>query len=108
MALIKFVVDDQELWEAIFGSEPFSFGDHFTKAEYLDDANWNKIGRVKITGINDDDAEITKTIGLNDLASALPVANEQVSMDLFNFDNYDAICADAVLQVAIFGKVIYG
>lgn len=108
MALIKFVVDDQELWEAIFGSEPFSFGDHFTRAEYLDDANWNKIGRVKITGINDDDAEITKTIGLNDLASALPVANEQVSMDLFNFDNYDAICADAVLQVAIFGKVIYG
>ena len=108
MATIKFEVDDLELWSAVFGSRPFSFGDHFTECDYIGDTDWDKVGRVKITGINDSEQEITKTIGIKDLAEALPIANKQVYIDLFNFDNYDAICADAVLQVAVFGKVIYG
>lgn len=108
MATITFEVDDQELWSSVFGSRPFSFGDHFTDAEYIGDANWEKPGLIKITGTDSNDQEITKTIGIRDLAEALPIANQQVYMDLFNFDNYDSICADAVLQVALFGKVIYG
>ena len=108
MATIKFEVDDLELWSAVFGSSPFSFGYHFTDVEYIGDTDWDEIGRVKITGINDTEQEITKTIGIKDLAEALPIANKQVYMDLFNFDNYDAICADAVLQVAIFGEVQFG
>lgn len=108
MVAIRFEVDDQQLWEAVFGSSPFSFGYHFTECKYLGDADWNKTGLVKITGEREDGQEVTKTIGIRQLAKALPIANNQVYMDLFNFDNYDAICADAVLQVAVFGKVIYG
>jgi hypothetical protein len=29
-------------------------------------------------------------------------------MDLFDFDNYDAICGDAVLQMAVLDDVVYG
>jgi hypothetical protein len=29
-------------------------------------------------------------------------------MDLFDFDDYDSICGDAVLQVAVLGEVVYG
>jgi hypothetical protein len=29
-------------------------------------------------------------------------------MDLFDLDNYDAVCGDAVLQVAVLGEVVYG
>ena len=105
---IKFDVLRQDLWEAVFGSSPFSFGDHFTEADYSEGADWNKIGTVTVTGIDDNEQEVTKTIGIEELATALPIANEQVYMDLFNFENYDSICADAVLQVAVFGKVIYG
>jgi hypothetical protein len=108
MATIKFEVDDVELWSSVFGSSPFSFGDHFTECDYLNGADWDKPGRVKISGIDENEQEVTKTIGIRDLAKALPIANKQVYMDLFNFDNYDSICADAVLQVALFGKVIYG
>lgn len=108
MATIKFEVDDLELWSSVFGSSPFSFGDHFTDAEYLGSTDWDKVGLVKITGTDENDQEVTKTIGIEQLAEALPIANEQVYMDLFNFDRYDSICADAVLQVAVFGKVIYG
>jgi len=108
MVAIKFNVDDVELWSAVFGSSGFSFGDHWVDYEYIGDTDWDKVGRVKITGIDEDEQEVTKTIGIRQIAEALPIANQQVYMDLVNFDNYDAVCADAVLQVAIFGKVIYG
>lgn len=105
---IEFEVDAQELWSTVFGSSPFSFGDHFTEAEYLDDANWERMGRITVEGYDENDNLVKKTLDVNDLAKALPIANQQVYMDLFNFDNYDSICADAVMQVAVFGKVIYG
>jgi len=110
MAKISFDIDDQELWSTVFGSSPFSFGrgEWFPEAEYLDGADWDKVGQIKIVGIDDDENKIEKILGIEDLANALPIANKQVYMDLFNLDNYDSICADAVLQVAMFGKVIYG
>jgi hypothetical protein len=110
MAQIIMEIDDQLLWETVFGSSPFSFGrgEWFPDAEYLGDADWDKPGRIMITGVDDDDTKVTKIITVVDLAKALPIANKLVSMDLFDFDNYDCICGDAVLQVAVFGKVIYG
>ena len=108
MATITIKVDDKKLWSTVFGASPFSFGDHFTEAEYLDDADWETVGRVKVVALDENDKRVEKIIGIEDLAKALPIANEQVYMDLFNFDNYDSICADTVMQVAVLGKVIYG
>jgi len=108
MATITMQVDDKELWSAVFGASPFSFGDHFIEAEYLDDANWETVGRIKVIALDENDERVEKIIGIDDLAKALPIANKQVYMDLFDFDNYDSICADAVMQVAVLGKVIYG
>ena len=108
MIKIEFEVDEKELWSTVFGSSPFSFGDHFTEAEYLGEADWENVGQIKVTGEDDDGSMVTKIIGIEDLAKALPIANQEVYMDLFDFDKYDCICADAVLQVAMFGKVIYG
>lgn len=110
MATISFEVDDKELWSTVFGSSPFSFGrgEWFPEAEYLDGADWETVGQIKIVGIDDDENKIEKILGIEDLAKALPIANQQVGMDLFDFDSYDCICSDAVLQVAMFGKVIYG
>lgn len=110
MTQIIMEIDDQELWETVFGCSPFSFGrgEWFPNAEYLGDAAWDKPGRIRIKGIDDNDKKVTKTLTVADLAKALPIANKQVNMDLFDFDNYDCICGDAILQVAMFGKVIYG
>lgn len=108
MIKIEFEVDEKELWSTIFGASPFSFGDHFTEAEYLGEADWENVGQIEVTGEDEDGSMVTKILGVEDLANALPIANQQVYMDLFNFDKYDSICADAVLQVAMFGKVIYG
>jgi hypothetical protein len=110
MATISFEIDDQELWSTVFGSSPFSFGrgEWFPEAEYLGETDWDKAGQIKIVGIDDDENRIEKILDVHDLANALPIANKLVNMDLFDLDEYDSICGDAVLQVAMFGKVIYG
>lgn len=108
MATIKIEIKDQLLWETVFGSSPFSFGDHFTAVKYLGKATWETLGKIKITGLNEKDEEVTKILSVKDLANALPIANNQVYMDLLDFEEYDSICSDSILQVAMFGKVIYG
>jgi hypothetical protein len=107
--IIPLAVKKQELWESVFGSAFESFGTHWHEVEYLGDADWDVIGQVKLTAI--DEVSLLKTekvVGIQELANALPIANEQVSMDLFDFEDYDAICGDAVLQVAVLGEVVYG
>lgn len=107
--IIPLEVNKQELWEAVFGSAWETFGNHWYAVEYLDDASWDVIGKVKLVAI--DEVTLLKTekvLGIEEIAQALPIANQQVSMDLFDFDDYDAICGDAVLQVAVLGEVVYG
>lgn len=108
MATITFEVNDQELWEATWGSSALAWGSWWIDCEFLDEADWDKIGQVKLTIEDVNEKHVTKVLGLEDIAKALPIANQQVYMDLFNFGNYDAICADAILQVAMLGEVIYG
>jgi len=106
---IPLEVKKQELWDAVFGSAFESFGNHWYEIEYLGDTDWDKIGQVRLVAI--DEISLLKTekiVGIEELAKALPIANQQVSMDLFDFDDYDAICGDAVLQVAVLGEVVYG
>lgn len=102
-------INKQELWESVFGSAFESFGTHWHEIEYLGDASWDVIGQVKLVAIDEETLLKTeKIIGIEELAQALPKANEKVYMDLFNFDQYDAICGDAVLQMAVLGDVVYG
>jgi hypothetical protein len=109
MIIIPRAIKKQELWEAVFGSAFESFGTHWHEVEYLGDADWENIGQVKLVVI--DEVTLLKTekvIGIEELAEALPKANEKVYMDLFDFDEYDAVCGDAVLQMAVLGEVVYG
>jgi hypothetical protein len=106
---INVEVDDQELWDAVFGSAFESFGTHWDTVEYLSDTKWDKIGKVRLIAIDEETlVETEKIVGIDELAQALPIANKQVYMDLFDFDKYDAVCGDAVLQVAVLGEVVYG
>ena len=102
-------VNKQELWEAVFGSAFESFGTHWHEIEYLGDASWDVIGQVKLVAIDEDTLLKTeKIVGIEELALALPKANNKVYMDLFDFEQYDAICGDAVLQMAVLDDVVYG
>lgn len=101
-------IDENEMWSAIFGSAFVSFGTHWYEVEYLE-GDWDKIGKVRLVIQDEVDGSLTEAVvGLEEVARALPIANKQVYMDLFDFDSYDAICGDAVLQVCVLGKVVYG
>ena len=101
-------VDDQELWSAVFGSAWESFGSHWHEVEYLE-GDWDKVGKVRLVAIDENTEETTEAIiGIDELLKALPIANKQVYMDLLDFDEYDSICGDAVLQVCVLGEVVYG
>jgi hypothetical protein len=107
--IIPLEINKQELWEAVFGSAFESFGTHWHEIEYLGDTSWDVIGQVKLVAI--DEVTLLKTekvVGIEELAQALPKANKKVYMDLFDFENYDAICGDAVLQMAVLEDVVYG
>jgi len=108
-ATVQIEINKQELWDAVFGSAFESFGNHWYEVDYLDDTDWDKIGKVRLVAI--DEMTLLKTekiVGIEELLKALPIANEQVYMDLYDFDDYDAVCGDAVLQVAVLGEVVYG
>ncbi len=108
-ATIQVEINKQELWDAVFGSAFESFGNHWYEVDYLEDTDWDKMGKVRLVAI--DEITLLKTekiVGIEELLKALPIANTQVYMDLYDFDDYDAICGDAVLQVAVLGEVIYG
>jgi hypothetical protein len=107
--IIPVEVKKQELWEAVFGSAWETFGNHWYSYTFIGDASWDVIGKVKLVAIDEDTLLKTeKVVGIEELALALPKANEKVYMDLFDFDNYDAICGDAVLQMAVLDDVVYG
>ena len=108
MSAITLEVDDQELWSAVFGSGWESFGSHWHEVEWLE-GNWETVGKVRLVAIDENTEETTEAvITIDTLLRALPIANKQVYMDLFNFEDYDAICGDAVLQVCVLGEVVYG
>jgi len=101
-------IDEQELWSAVFGSAWESFGTHWSECEWLE-GDWEHIGKVRLVAKDEvTEEEWEQVITIDTLLKALPIANKQVSMDLFDFDDYDSICGDAVLQVAVLGEVIYG
>jgi hypothetical protein len=105
---IPLEVKKQELWEAVFGSAFESFGTHWYSIEFLE-GSWDVIGKVRLVAIDENTLLKTKkVVGIEELALALPKANKKVYMDLFDFENYDAICGDAVLQMAVLDDVVYG
>lgn len=105
---IEIELDADELWSSVFGSAFESFGDHWVEVDYLGHTAWDKAGLVKLTCFDESYNEVTKMITIDDLVRALPIANDKVHMDLFDLENYDAVCGDAVLQVAVLGDVIFG
>jgi hypothetical protein len=71
--------------------------------------DWQPGASVRLVAIDEQTGETTeKNVTLHDLVTALPIANKQVYMDLLDLDNYDAVCGDAILQVAVLGEVVYG
>lgn len=111
---IPMAVPAEDFWSCTMGSG-WEHGYAWVKIEYLDGADWDKIGRFKIHYLdhNDDNEEkvLTKELGVEDLAKAYGFA---VSEGYFHcgtrwdWQDQDACTSDGILQIAVYGEVIYG
>lgn len=67
-----------DLWSEVFGASAETWP-WWSSFKFLDGADWDTPGRVRITSCNPDDpteATITKTIGMADIESALDACIE--------------------------------
>ena len=108
-------MDATEFWSAIWGSSPETFGTWWRGLQYLDGANWDTVGRVRVVLEDPDseDATISCILSLNDLVTAYNdlQGNEGpggVHRSYLDLEDMDCIGSDAIIQAAVYGEVIFG
>lgn len=77
--------------------------------DYSEGSDWDKVGEITITawdGETEGEAFITKTLTVQDLADAYGKCLTEGYK--FNLDDFDACDGDVVVQMAMFGEVVYG
>lgn len=108
--------DQQELWEATFGSG-FESMPWWTRVHYELDTNWDKPGIVALS-IEDPeryDAVVTRHVTMHELLLAIEDA-KRTCVDACTGQpitttpgevDFDACVGDAILQIAVLGEVVY-
>ena len=109
--VIKREMDDVEFWSSIMGSSEFPH-EWWLKIKYHGEADWDKPGTVTVTGLDGEtDEPVSKTLTIEDLVCAYEAAITKpyyhcgMKVDI---DNMDDCSSDIVLQLAVFGDVVYG
>lgn len=108
--------DANELWSDVFGSLG-GFLDHswLHHIKYIT-GNWNKHGLVELTidnpapEFNEETVHTTKQLKVEDLADAYSklMNNDYKHCGGCELDDPDACTADAILQTAVYGELVYG
>jgi len=112
---IPMAVPAEDFWSCTMGSG-WEHGYAWVGIKYLDGAEWDKIGRFIISYLdhNDDEGEekvLTKELGVEDLAKAYGVAVSEGYYHCgsrWDWQDQDACTSDGILQIAVYGEVIYG
>lgn len=104
-------VNAKEFFSNILGSSPFHW-EWWTQEEYDEGYDWDThptdwglpFLTVSILDPDDEDEEkeITKKLSLNDLVQAYTRSGHR------DWENHDASSSDNVLQIAVFGEILYG
>lgn len=108
---IKREIDEAEFWSSIMGSSEFPH-EWWLKIKYHGEADWDVPGSVTVTGLDGEtDKPVSKTLTIEDLVQAYEaVLTKQYHHcgTKVDIDNMDDCSSDMVLQMAVFGDVVYG
>lgn len=114
---INVEVPAEELWSAVFGSgfESDAVNDEWLTGIKFIDGSWGIPGVVELTYLDEDEKPHKQFYNAHDLAGALSTAmakgynhspcGGKIDMD---FSNYDSCVGDLLLQVMVYGELIYG
>lgn len=109
-------VDDTLAWEAIFGALHGPSAPWITNVVYLDGAAWDKPGRVLITMWNDENEDGDPRVDVFDVIDMQEAyqlaANGELTHcnggDVCDTEDPDACSAEMLLQLFMYGSVVYG
>jgi hypothetical protein len=91
--------------------------------EYLDGADWDKVGTIRVQYIpedgdeddwDDEDKWATIDLGIEDITRGLSIAVREGYRHVpcggaigWNFDDYDSCVGELIMQLAIYGKEVW-
>lgn len=107
---IKREIDEEEFWSSILGSTEF-INEWWLSVRYRGDATWEVPGTVTLTIEGEDGEPVTKSLTIHDLVEAYEIAVSKPYYHCGNkidIDDMDECASDIVLQIAMFGDVVYG
>lgn len=108
MVTVPTQVSAEDFWGNILGSG-WEAWDWWVDLSYSKGASWDVVGELTITawdGETEGEATITKTLGIQDLVDAYSKCLAEGYR--FNLDDFDSLQGDAIIQMAMFGEVVYG
>lgn len=112
LVTIPLVVEADRLWSEVFGGG-YEFSPVACRVRFEEGTTWDKAGRatVGIEDPNDETKLVRATVGIQDLAEAYGKLVGSgyhhcgASLDL---DSFDACSSFDMLQMVVFGELVYG
>lgn len=113
LVIAEITVDREELWQSIFGSayETFSW---WLGEEFKQGGDWETIGEVTLTAWDEEDnsKEVVKSFKPDDIfdawAKSVAEGYGHCGSPMSEIDDADACFGDVVLQLAMYGKLVWG
>lgn len=115
--LIAVTVTAQELWSTVLGSGWEYAGDHWVASRF-ESGDWDTVGKFRLSADardieGHDSAYITKVITVEDMQAAYDFALAKGyrhcgGYSFADLDDADACWSDGILQIIIYGDIIYG
>jgi hypothetical protein len=114
--LIAVTVSAEELWSTVLGSGWEYAGDHWVASRF-ESGDWDTVGEFRLSGDTTDlsgyDSHlVTKVLTVEDFQAAYEFAvakgYHHCGSSYAEIDDADACWADGILQIAIYGDIVYG
>lgn len=106
--IIPVPFDSEEFWSNVLGSG-WEASPWWTSVVYRDGSDWDKVGELLITGWSADGEESPRTSKLLNIGDLAEAFGKCVSEGYrLNPEDLDSEQGDAVIQMAVYGEVIYG
>lgn len=109
--VVPLTMDADEIWSDVFGSG-YEYSPWWVRVSYSNGADWDKHGvaTIKHWGKEDDNVLETTKVTVEDIAKAYATltADKWTHCGGCGLDDPDACSSDVVLQMAVFGEIVYG
>ena len=108
MIIVPVSVKAEDFWSEVLGSG-WESSPWWTNIEYGEGSDWDKVGELTITGWSaegEDQGSTVKTLNIGDLAEAFGKCIAEGYR--VNLEDLDADSGDAVIQMAVYGEVLFG